>query len=289
MNNLKTVNRRCVGVAAALYGLIGCWILIFFIPFQGYAEEKSWQFALGGGGYVQNVYTGSDETFITALPYATAAYAKGRYSTVFSLIDGVSITYNTPVKNLAAGIKINSGDERDSEEYTALMVSKDHSDKVKELLAGTPTVKTDIMSEFKLDYTTAMGIFGCALEYHPTSIEGNSDRHYNGLVFALNYAKPFSITRRLALTAVAGVSLMDENYADAWFSLETSTQRLNAFDADAGLRDVQLSMQFQYAVSQQLNLMFLAKNAWLLDDAGQSPFTKSTYQMTWALFGVYNF
>ncbi len=289
MKKRQTIYKRGFGATLVFNCLIICWVVISLATFTEGAEENPWRFSTGGGGYVQNVYPGSDETFTTGLSYVTAAYSKGRYGAALSLIDGVNLMYNVPDKPLTASIKINSGDERDSGEYSTLFMSKDHSNEVKDLLEETPTVTTDVTSEFKLDYMTSMGILGFALEYHPTSVEGAKDRFYNGFVLALTCAKPLPITSRLSLMGVAGISLMDENFADAWFSLETPTRRLNAFDANAGLKDVQLSMQLQYAQSKRMDLVFLAKNAWFLADAGKSPFTKSTYQMTWAFFGVYNF
>jgi outer membrane scaffolding protein for murein synthesis (MipA/OmpV family) len=133
------------------------------------------------------------------------------------------------------------------------------------------------------------GIIGCSLQYHPTTVEGETEQFYNGFLLDLSYAKMFPINQKTALTGMTGISLMDENYADAWFTVEKTTQKLENFNAGAGLRDFQLSMQLEHAVSQNVGVTLLMENSWLLMDAKKSPYTQSTYQITWALFGVYSF
>ena len=232
---------------------------------------------------------GSDETYVTAIPYPSVTYNNGQYSASLSLTDGLSVMYNMPEKHLMASIKINGGGERDSEKYSLFIMLRDHSADVQRLLEGTPSVGTSVESQFKLDYESPIGILGCSIEYHPTTVEGALDRFYNGFVFAAEYAIAIPVTEKIAVMGMAGISLMDQNYADAWFSLENSTQRLEAFNASAGFRDFQLSMQLQYDLFENFGLMVLSKNAWLLGDARDSPFTRSRHQMTWAVFGVYNF
>ncbi|MEZ4577551.1 MAG: hypothetical protein R2875_05915 [Desulfobacterales bacterium] len=70
-----------------------------------------------------------------------------------------------------AGVNVNNGEERNSEEYSGLGVSTDHSDTVKRLLKGTPDVETALKTELMLGYMNKCGIFSVSLEYHPITWE----------------------------------------------------------------------------------------------------------------------
>jgi hypothetical protein len=219
------------------------------------------------------------------------SYTKGNFSSSASFLDGIGITYVNPENHFLAGVNINNGEERDSEEYTGLGVSKDHSDKVKELLEGTPDVSTDIKTELMLGYMSKFGIFGVSLEYHPTTqkMPGERDRTYDAFISSLSYTKPVSVTNKLTVTTMLAADLMDENYAKAWYSVEKPTQALNAFEADSGLRDVQLALTIDYKISAHISATFLAQNSFLLMDAGDSPYTTARYQLTACIYGLYAF
>ena len=266
-------------------------ILIMILPAQVLGADRAWELSLGGGGYISNVYYGSEETYASPFPDIKVSYTKGSFSSTVSFLDGIEITYMNPKQHLLAGIRVNNGEERHSEEYRGLGVSKAHSDKVKNLLKGTPDVSTSIKTELMLGYINKLGIFGVSLEYHPITqeITGKSDQKYNGFISSMSYTKPVSVTDKLTATPLLAVNLMDKNYARAWYSVEQSTPSLASFEADAGLRDVRLSVQLNYHFSSHISAAFLAQNSFLLMDAGDSPYTTSRYQLTSGFYGIYRF
>lgn len=186
-------------------------------------------------------------------------------------------------------INLNGGNERNKEEYNVLGMSKDHTDDVKKLLEGSPTVKTRVRAKMMAGYLSRMGMFGVSLEHHPTTVRGETDRSYDGFIASLSYCKPFQVSEKLTITVMLDVSVMDQKYAEAWFSVKNPTQSLGAFDAAAGLRDLQLVLQIDYRISPHTGISFLNGNGLLLMDAGASPYTTSKYQMTSALYGFYTF
>jgi outer membrane scaffolding protein for murein synthesis (MipA/OmpV family) len=142
-----------------------------------------------------------------------------------------------------------------------------------------------------LGYMSQFGIFSVSLEYHPTTweITGERDRTHDGFIFSLSCMKPVPVTDKLTVTTRLAVDLMDKNYAKAWYSVEKQTLALNAFEADAGVRDVELAVRVDYRFSAHISAAFLAQNSFLLTDAGDSPYTTSRYQLTSGLYGIYMF
>lgn len=291
MNLQKTTSIKKVKALLVLKRLVLLGILMIIFPAQGVSSEKTWELSLGAGGYVSNVYYGSEEMYAAPFPDIMVSYTKGNFSSSVSFLEGIGITYMNPEHHFLAGINVNNGEERDSEEYSGLGVSKDHSDKVKRLLKGTPDVETTLKTELMLGYMSKFGIFSVSLEYHPITqeITGERDRTYDGFISSLSYMKPVSVTDKLTVTTLFAVDLMDKNYAKAWYSVEKPTQALNAFEADSGLRDVELAVRIDYKFSEHISATFLAQNSFLLMDAGDSPYTTAKYQLTSGIYGIYSF
>ena len=281
--------RKDIGKMAVFRRIILLGTLIILNPAPVLSSESPWAFSLGAGAYTTNVYYGSDELYVNAVPLANTAYTRERFSASFSLLDGIGMRVTDSRNRFFANININAGDERDSKEYNALWMSKDHSAEVKSLLEGSPTVKTSVRTELMLGYMGCLGNFGVSLEYHPTTLEGKRDRSYNGFLSYLSYSKPFAVTDHLSVTGMLSLGVMDRNYARAWYTVENPTRRLETFDADAGLRDVRVAVQIVYMVLPDVGITFLSGNSILLMDAGKSPYTASKYQMTSGLFGFYTF
>ena len=287
----ETTSINEVKVVWVLKRLALLGILMILFPEQGVSSEKNWELSLGAGGYVSNVYYGSEEMYASPFPDIMFSYTKGNFSSSASFLDGIGITYMNPEHHFLAGVNVNNGQERDSEEYSGLGVSTDHRDKVKRLLKGTPDVETNVKTTLMLGYMSQFGIFSVSLEYHPITweIAGERDRTYDGFISSLSYMKPVSVTDRLTVSTRLAVDLMDKNYAKAWYSVKKPTQALNAFDAGSGLRDVELAVLFDYQFSAHISARFLAQHSFLLMDTQDSPYTTSRYQLTSGLYGIYTF
>lgn len=287
----ETTSIKKVKAVLVLKRLALLGILMILFPAQGVSSEKNWELSLGAGGYVSNVYYGSEEMYAAPFPDIMVSYTKGNFSSSASFLEGIGITYMNPEHHFLAGINVNNGQERDSEEYSGLGVSTDHSDKVKRLLKGTPDVETNVKTTLMLGYMSQFGIFSVSLEYHPITCEitGESDRTYDGFISSLSYMKPVSVTDKLTVSTRLAVDLMDKNYAKAWYSVEKPTQSLRAFEAGSGVRDVELAVRIDYTFSAHISAAFLAQNSFLLMDASHSPYTTSRYQLTSGLYGIYTF
>jgi len=288
-NNQHLLKRnRQKAVSTLQWGLFWA-IMVISNPVSAFSAEDPWAFSLGAGAYATSVYYGSDETYVVPIPNARGTYTRGPFSASLSLLEGIGMMYTNKENHFWASINCNSGSERDPEGYNALGMSRDHGDDVKKLLAGSPTVKTTVRTQMMIGYLSRLANFGFSLEYHPTTVEGDDNRSYNGFIASLSCSKPFHVSEKMTITAMVDLSVMEQNYAEAWFAVENPTQSLAAFDANAGLRDLQLIFQIDYMISPRFGITFQNGNSVLLMDAADSPYTTSKYQMTSALYGFYNF
>jgi MipA family protein len=104
--------------------------------------------------------------------------------------------------------------------------------------------------------------------------------------------KRWMIASGAALTAVAGASYASDDYMDAYFTV-TATQSaasgLAAYDADAGLKDVYLSLGADIPLTDVWSLKLGAKYAHLLGDTRDSPIVETEHQFSGLLGFTYRF
>ncbi len=257
------------------------------------AADDGWDFTVGAGVYGSTVYSGSDDYYLAPVPLLEASYAKGGLAYSLSLLNGLGVMYCNEKNGLSGSINLTYGEERDSEEYSVLGVQRDHSGRTKRLLRGTPTVSTQAIAKAMLGYMTAIGSFGGSIEYHPTTVEenrdGRKDSNYQGMIYSLTYAKEFPVTTQLSVSAMLGVEFMNQDYADAWYTVRHQTDELDTFEAQGGLRDAMLSLQVTRMFSEQFGASLLGKGTLLLKDAGRSPYTVERFQPTAMLYTFYRF
>ena len=286
MKNKMTKNSKKAAIGKVLKVIFLLWLISPSL--NGLCAEPL-EISLGAGVYYSSVYYGSDETYFSSAPMLKVAYNKGPYSAYASILEGMGMKYRLPGKNLIFGMRINGGEERDSKTYKDIWSTKNHSDEVRNLLQGSPNVKSNVITELSIGYLSESGTLACSVEYHPIKQTGEQSRSYNGFLSVLSYSRPFRLTDKMALSASASVRLMDENYADAWYSVKYETDRLKSFNAGAGVKDIQLSLQLDYAISKKISAVIIMENSRILMDAVDSPYTTSKHQMTSAVFVVYSF
>jgi len=249
--------------------------------------------SVGGGVYRSDVYPGSNDYFVELVPMARASYGKGEVSFSLSLLDGLGVTYFNQEKGFMGSITMNYGEERDSKEYSVLGSMEDHSERTKRLLLDTPTASAPVVYSATIGYQALKGMIGASIGYYPTSLDyqltGQEDADYQGLLYSLFYSIDRLVTEKLFFSAMLGVEYMNQDYADAWYTVRFPTSRLDAFEANAGLRDAMFSLQVSRMFSEKIEVSLLAAGTVFLADAGQSPYTVEKFQPSTLLYAVYNF
>ncbi len=262
------------------------------IAATGVAAQE-WDLTVGAGFFVDSVYAGSDDDYVSPLITFRAAYSRRQYSYFVSLLEGAGVAYTAPDGRIAASLAVGMGAKRDRAKYSGMGFDADHSDRTRELLAGTPNLKTLASTRATLAYRTRVGTFGAAVEYHPTSVEtglpGVEDAVRHGFLCSMSFTRGIPVTSRMAITGMLGLEFMDHDYAQAWYSVERPTEVLGVFDAGAGLRDARAAVQVGYALSPRVAATLIFADTMLLQDARRSPYTVDDHQRTLCLIAVYGF
>jgi outer membrane scaffolding protein for murein synthesis (MipA/OmpV family) len=272
-------------------------VLITMVALAGSPEkalgENGWDFMAGGGVYKSSVYPGSKDYYVVPVPLVRADYGKGDLSFFIGILNGLGVNWVNEEKGLTGSLSARYGELRDSEEYSLLGRMKDHSERTKRLLAETPTADAPFVYEATVSYLALKGTIGGSVAYYPTSLDyklsGQEDRDFHGILASLSYAIEGPVTEKLFLSARVGVEYMNQGYADAWYSVRFPTSALKAFEADAGLRGMTISLQVTRMFSERAGVSLLGAGTLLTADAGRSPYTEEKFQPCTLLFAFYNF
>ncbi len=266
-------------------------LILLSCPAAMALAEDGWDVTLGAGVYRSAVYTGSDDYYYAPIPIVHTAYTQGDVSFALSVLDGLSVSYASGDTGLTGSLALTYGQERDSEEYSILGIAKDHSERTRRLLEDTPTATAALSAKALLGYRTRLGTLGAAVEFYPTTVEydGRDDVDYAGFLYGLSYAIERPLTEKLSFTVMAAVEFMDQEYADAWYTVEQPTQALDAFAADAGLRDAKFSLQLTRMFSPHAGVSLVGAGTILLQDAKNSPYTVENFQPTMMFYTFYHF
>ncbi|MCK4413719.1 MAG: MipA/OmpV family protein [Candidatus Eisenbacteria sp.] len=255
--------------------------------------QRGWDFSVGAGVYTENVYSGSDDYYLTPLPTFKAMYTRGGLSYSISLLEGLGVTYMNQQRGFLASVTINAGDRRNSEQYSVVGFDVDHSDKTRTLLRDSPDSFTQIYVSTTFAYPTPVGMVGASLGYYPTTVEYNRDgiddevRH--GFLYSLLYVIQQPVTDRISLLGMSSLEFMSREYAGAWYSVEKELEALKEFNACAGLRDAQVAFQVGYRLSNRLSMSLDYLGTVLLGDAKRSPYTVEQLQQTIGVQTSYSF
>ncbi len=278
-SKMRTVVLAAAVIAACLATTVGA--------------EEGWNLTVGTGVFGANVYTGSDEHYVAPMPTFKANYAKGRFSYVVSLTEGLSASYVNPDYGLIGSFSINAGEERKRTAYSVAGFNVKHSERTRIFLADSPNLSSPIMASAMLGYLTPVGIVGATAGYHPTKVEssqrGMEGKTEHGFLYSMLYMVELPLRDRLSVAGMFSLELMDQNYADTWYSVERETQAVDAFAADAGLRDIQIALQVNYDISQRVGMSIIGADTILLGGARKSPYTTEKIQRTMSLETYYRF
>ena len=112
---------------------------------------------------------------------------------------------------------------------------------------------------------------------------------HDGYVASASVRKWFPVAQFAAVGVSLGTSYGSGNYADSYFSVTpggAAASGLQAFDADAGFRDVRATAMFVQPVSPRILLGVGALYGRLLGDAGDSPIVGERGSRDQFIFGL---
>jgi MipA family protein len=113
-----------------------------------------------------------------------------------------------------------------------------------------------------------------------------------GFLLTLSGGSALPVTEDLMLMATASLQAADDAYMESYFGVsnaEALAGGVNAYEAEAGLKSVGLSVGATYNVTGNWNILALGSYTRLVGDAADSPYTKDENQFMVGAGLVYQF
>jgi outer membrane scaffolding protein for murein synthesis (MipA/OmpV family) len=101
-----------------------------------------------------------------------------------------------------------------------------------------------------------------------------------------------AVTERLTVNLYAGATYASDDYMDHMFSItaaQNGASGLPVFDADAGIKNIDLKLSTSYQATEQLNLRANVGYSRLINDAADSPISITNDQFSGGLGFIYQF
>ena len=238
---------------------------------NGTTEKSFWQdfdLTVGAAAGVGPDYEGADSYEAAALPFFELSWR----DRIFVGLDGIR-ALNPLTENIRIGPLLSYDGGRDED---------DDDD-----LDGLGDVDGSITLGVVAEMTFGPYQFGARVE---KAVDGHT-----GWSAALSAGRNFQISERLSLNLALETSLADEDYMNDFFgitALQSERSGLSRFDADAGFKDVGVSLGLNYALTDNWLLFASTGYTRLVGDAADSPLVEdrgSPDQFSAMLGGAYRF
>ncbi len=238
---------------------------------NGAAGKGFWQdfdLTVGGAAGVAPAYEGADSYEAVALPFFELSWR----DRIFVGLDGIR-ALNPLTENIRIGPLLSYDGGRD----------EDDDDDLDGLGDVDGSITLGVVAEVELGPYQ----LGARVE---KAIDGHT-----GWLAALSASRNFQLSERLNLSLALETSLADEDYMSDFFgitALQSERSGLSRFDADAGFKDVGVSLSLNYALTDNWLLFASAGYARLVGDAADSPLVEdrgSADQFSAMVGGGYRF
>lgn len=230
----------------------------------GAADASSpWDATVGLGVGMRPTYEGSDE--YKAVP---AAWIDITYDDWLSFgPDGLNAYWHTGGLRIGGGVTSFHG-RNDSDSSDLL---KRGDDRLKGMgdLDGSPAARVFVAYQWG-----RVHIGGSVTRAIGSSNDDVDDLEMEGTRADFGVSIPFSVTDKLTLTTAAGVTWADDKYTQALFGvtpLQSKRSGFAAYEAESGVKSVDLAFGASYQFSEHWSLMMLLHGEKLVGDAADSP------------------
>ena len=279
------------------------WVIVFLLPCMFFTvskaeaqknSERHWQFWLGGGGFMEPVYPGSDGLYIMPVPFIKAEYQLKSFDLFASVIDGIGVRYKkTEFAGLSFSVSINPlGNERDPGLKNIKRFMITDADDVKAFLKDTPSVDNNIeyFGTLKIDILPFTSL-SSTIAYLPTKAcyRIYPDRKYDGITASLDLKTGYQLSPKTIMQGGVGIAWMNDDYSEAFHGVLYSTSNLNVFAAKSGISNVHGGFTLINFFAEHYGVMIFGECKLLLGDADDSPLTKTAFQPEMGLMIFYNF
>jgi outer membrane scaffolding protein for murein synthesis (MipA/OmpV family) len=230
-------------------------------------DSSDWDIMLGAGAMLAPRYEGSDRFTVMPLPVIDIVW---RDRVFLNSFNGLGI-YALNRDDLQLGISINYDFGRSESD------DRRH-------LGGLGDVDAAAQGKIFASY----GWNGIELSAEVAHSFGGSD----GTLVEAGIAYPIALGERLSVTPGFSVSWANEDYMEAYFGVSASQSAnsgLSPFAADAGFKDIDLTLDARYLLTEHWALGLRVGAGYLLGDAADSPVTQERVQPYSIMSVVYRF
>ncbi|MFW6366712.1 MAG: MipA/OmpV family protein [Spirochaetota bacterium] len=257
--------------------------VIFLLVSQAFAfgsQENGWSYTVGGLVQYEPVYPGSDQYGIMPLPYVNITYTQDEFQFFAGMMNGIGTSYTHTDTGLFVSGGVDRGIIRDPE-----------NEKVDKLLEDTPKAVNYVKGIGRVGWKFFAGEIVTGLEYYPTTLEyaNGDEKFYNAFLWNSSLVTGYPVMENLLILGEGIVSVMDESYADAFYSLGDGTDRLDEFDAGAGIHSVEGNLILLYFIHKKVAFVACGGAARYLGDAADSPFTRDAVNPKGVALLMYTF
>ncbi len=245
-------------------------------------HQRPWEVMIGAGAMAEMEYSGSDEIGIAPLPFMYATYSTQYIDLFIHVEDGIGVKMNrTFWDTLPTSLAFSVG------------LGTDSRDNSLALLKGMPELTNSYQLRGDLSFDLPTVKLTARGRYIPISAEYDnnmySDADYDGVVVELEASKEMWLREWLMIEVGGGMSWMNDEYADANYSIAHSTAKLGAFQAGSGMQDVNASLMVITFFSEHVGIAMMGELSYLLNDAADSPLTQQKAQPFGGVFALYRF
>jgi outer membrane scaffolding protein for murein synthesis (MipA/OmpV family) len=293
MRNQYTFTARTLRHCLCAIVLTG---MLFGVPLTEAQQlpVRHWSLWLGGGGLMEPVYPGSDALYASPVPFAQAEYTLGFVDLFAGMTDGIGVRLKEPeFAGLSVSLAVNPlGNKRDPKLKNVEKFMLTDVDEVKDVLQDTPKV-TNVVEVFGTVEVEVLpfATLSSTVSYLPTKADyaSYSDKTYDGITASVDVEAGLPLTPQIFLQGDAGVTWMNDDYAEAFHGVAYPTPKLKRFTAKNGVSDVHGSLTLVSFFSEHIGALAFGGGTLLLGDAADSPLTKDAFQPQVGIMAFYNF
>lgn len=222
--------------------------------------KSKWDVTAGAGIMVRPTYEGSDEYTVTPLPFISATYD----DQVSIGVGGLEVYWRRDQFRFGGGLTYNNGREDSKED--GIFSTGDNR------LRGLGDIDGAIGLKAFGSYDFGWANIGLTA----TQFTGNDN---DGLILAAEASRKIPLSKQLMLRPYIGLTWADQNYTQTFFGVtptQAANSNFNAYDADAGVKDISIGMDARYSFDQHWFISGRGDLKTFTGDVADSPLTMAS-------------
>ncbi|QAR32645.1 MipA/OmpV family protein [Geovibrio thiophilus] len=219
------------------------------------AEEKDWNYSVGGGVMYGAAYEGSDKYVVKAVPDVSVEYKEGVFfAGIMGGIGGYPVL--TEDYKLGAAVGFDFGRSEDDD-------------------------KGNLRGMGDIDMSATLSLMG-EYSFGPLQVSGKATKGTEdyGTTATVELGTMFPIGDKLMIMASVGSTWADNDHMESYFGVsqkQAARSTYSRYDAEAGLKSVGFALGAFYNITESWDVKLMINGDQFLGDAADSPLTKDDF------------